>query len=193
MEAEAEAKEIGFENMIIESDRTPCIARDCWARGSYFLTLRTSTKFNTLHTTHTANISQPSSTSTSSSSSSPSHNTARFFSQGPFSRRSLTISLTELSPNVPKTLSNTHRPNPRSLRWRTIRGDQGHLMLEERIASKYEVIRAIVSDYSPCCGGPAPEVAGLERPAAVRLHPHLKRSHAGRTGRVNHLFSCDGQ
>ena len=27
-------------------------------------------------------------------------------------------------------------------------------MLEERIASQYEVIRAIVSDYSPCCGVP---------------------------------------
>ena len=32
--------------------------------------------------------------------------------------------------------------------WR-IRGEQGHLMLGERIASKYEVIRAILLDYSP--------------------------------------------
>ena len=35
---------------------------------------------------------------------------------------------------------------------RTIRGDQGHLMLGERIASQSEVIRAISSGYSPCCG-----------------------------------------
>ena len=38
---------------------------------------------------------------------------------------------------------------------RTIRGDQGHLMLEECIASQSEVIRAIVSDYGPLWG-PAP-------------------------------------
>ena len=30
------------------------------------------------------------------------------------------------------------------------RGDQGHLMIEECIASESEKIRAIVSAYSPC-------------------------------------------
>ena len=35
-----------------------------------------------------------------------------------------------------------------------IRGDQGHLMLEDCIASQYEVIRAIVSYYSLFCGVP---------------------------------------
>ena len=33
---------------------------------------------------------------------------------------------------------------------RTIRGDQGHLMRGERIASQSEVFRAIVSGCSPC-------------------------------------------
>ena len=33
------------------------------------------------------------------------------------------------------------------------RGDQGRLMLGERIASQSEVIRAIASGCSPCCGG----------------------------------------
>ena len=37
---------------------------------------------------------------------------------------------------------------------RTIRGDWGHLMLGERIASQSEVLRAIMSGYSPCCGVP---------------------------------------
>ena len=35
---------------------------------------------------------------------------------------------------------------------RTIRGDQGRSMLGQRIASKSEVIRAIVSGCSRCCG-----------------------------------------
>ena len=35
---------------------------------------------------------------------------------------------------------------------RATRVDQGHLMLEYFIASQSEVIRAIVSDYRPCCG-----------------------------------------
>ena len=36
----------------------------------------------------------------------------------------------------------------------TTRGDQGHLMLGERIAPYSEVIRAMVLEDSPCCGGP---------------------------------------
>ena len=35
-----------------------------------------------------------------------------------------------------------------------VRGDKCHLMLYFFIASQSEVIRAIVSDYSPCCGVP---------------------------------------
>ena len=35
---------------------------------------------------------------------------------------------------------------------RTTRGDQGHLMLGERILPQSEVIRAIVLEGSPCCG-----------------------------------------
>ena len=35
---------------------------------------------------------------------------------------------------------------------RTIRGGYGHLAIGERIASQFEVIRAIVSGYSSCCG-----------------------------------------
>ena len=35
-------------------------------------------------------------------------------------------------------------------------------MLGERIASQYEVIRAIVSGYSPCCGGGAHHVDVLQ-------------------------------
>ena len=42
---------------------------------------------------------------------------------------------------------------------RTIRGDQGHLILGQRIASQSEVIRAIVSGDRPCCGVPAPPPA----------------------------------
>ena len=38
---------------------------------------------------------------------------------------------------------------------RTTRGDQGHLTLGERIASQSEVVRAIVSGYSPCRGVPS--------------------------------------
>ena len=48
----------------------------------------------------------------------------------------------------------------------TIRGDQGHLMLGEHVASQSEVNRAIVSGYSPCHGVPAPRVTFLaETPA----------------------------
>ena len=36
---------------------------------------------------------------------------------------------------------------------RTARGDQGRLMPGERVAAQPEVIRAIVSDYSPCFVG----------------------------------------
>ena len=38
----------------------------------------------------------------------------------------------------------------------TIRGDQGSLMLRKRVAPHSEVIRVIVLEDSPCCGGPAP-------------------------------------
>ena len=45
----------------------------------------------------------------------------------------------------------------------------GHLMLGERIASQSEMIRTIVADYSPCCGGfvPHPALAGT----AAGLYP----------------------
>ena len=44
----------------------------------------------------------------------------------------------------------------------TTRGDQGHLMLKERVAPQPEVIRAIVSEGSPCC-----EAQHLPRAAAA--------------------------
>ena len=49
-----------------------------------------------------------------------------------------------------------HRPAGRRCRpeGRTTRGDYAHLMLGERITSQSEVIRSIVSGYSPCCGVP---------------------------------------
>ena len=51
---------------------------------------------------------------------------------------------------------------------RTIRGDQGLLMLEECITSQSEVICAIVSDYSPWCAAPA---RLQRRPVHSRLRP----------------------
>ena len=62
---------------------------------------------------------------------------------------------------------------------RTVRDDSGHLMLGERIASQSEVIRAIVSDYSPCCGGsrtagPPVSPESLDRHLA---RPHSRFAH----------------
>ena len=52
---------------------------------------------------------------------------------------------------------------------RTIRGDWGHLMPMDRILPQSEVIRAIVVEYSPCCGvsrtGAAAPSAGTCSPA----------------------------
>ena len=42
--------------------------------------------------------------------------------------------------------------------WHTTRGDQGHLMPRERVAPHSEVIRAVVLEDSPCCGGVVPGV-----------------------------------
>ena len=42
---------------------------------------------------------------------------------------------------------------------RAFRGDEGHLTLGERIASQSEVIRAIVSGYSPRLWCPGPSLA----------------------------------
>ena len=42
-------------------------------------------------------------------------------------------------------------------------------MPEECIASQSEVIRAIVSDYSPCCGVPRTVFANTARPARLAL------------------------
>ena len=46
-------------------------------------------------------------------------------------------------------------------------------MLGERIASQSEVIRAIVSGYGSCCGGPAPPKAQLswDSPPGVKPRP----------------------
>ena len=55
-----------------------------------------------------------------------------------------------------------------SLEGRAIRGDQGHLMRGERIASQSEVIRAIVSGHSPCCGAPHQNDCG---PSSSTLPP----------------------
>ena len=52
-----------------------------------------------------------------------------------------------------------------------IRGDQCHLMLECFIASQSEVIRAIVSDYSPCCGVPAPPGGPCPPPTSTGCTP----------------------
>ena len=49
-------------------------------------------------------------------------------------------------------------------------------MLGERIASQSEVIRAIVSGYSPCCGVPAPAVlrARADEQVEISAGPLLK-------------------
>ena len=52
------------------------------------------------------------------------------------------------------------------------RGDYGHLMIEECIASQSEVIRAIVSGYSPCCGVPAPRMIPYTWTGRIRTAAH---------------------
>ena len=49
----------------------------------------------------------------------------------------------------------------RRLKGNTARGDRGHLVLRERVAPQSEVIRAILSEDSPRCGGPHQVGAGL--------------------------------
>ena len=73
-----------------------------------------------------------------------------------------------------------------------IRGNQGHLMLKERIAPQSEVIRAILLEDSPCCGGPAPgreqlgplgQQVGLGLPEARHLQgAHIPRHTPRRSG-----------
>ena len=64
----------------------------------------------------------------------------------------------------------------------TIRGDQCHLMLDKFIASQSEVIRAIVSDHSLCCGVPH---LGFRRPPATPW-----RCRAARASRISDSGCC---
>ena len=54
---------------------------------------------------------------------------------------------------ISRSIMCTHRSSgPGTLR--AVRRLKGHLMLIERILPRSEVIRAILVEYSPCCGVP---------------------------------------
>ena len=55
-------------------------------------------------------------------------------------------------------------------------------MLEEFIASQSEVIRVIMSDYSPCCGVPHCEVDQPDPTAVTPARDALQSSTAGKGG-----------
>ena len=59
---------------------------------------------------------------------------------------------------------------------RTTRGDQGHLMLRERVVPQSEVIRAIVLEDSPCCG--------VSRTATIKPDPRPSSEPAPETERT---------
>ena len=87
-------------------------------------------------------------------------------------------------------------PSTQTSEGRTIRGDQGHLVRGEHIASQSEVIWAIVSGHSPCCGAPAPMVSPALAPwkvismsAEAALPPAVPATTCGLFA-TEHVLAC---